>query len=378
MKTQIISIAVLLNLLILSGCVKDDTQETPLQHPIKVNVAVDETRAVPTTIDELKISGSFIMDAFLDAEAHDYVSDPTGTDPAYHVTDLHQIPDKKVKYSSASWSLESDFYWMSNDMTRFWCRWPADADVDAAAEGKRTITTAPASTSTSMVFEYLLPTHVAGSDATNQKDILFAYSERNYPNAGMYGETGEFIDIHFNHPLSRVMFCISPDDATYDLNLSIKSITVKGVYSGGSCTFNGKGKISPTGSEVPMFAWDLTSYSIPTDGYSQDYNVTFGTSAPSGWENGTYQKSSKTYKLYSCTNSFMMIPQTLGTGAELEVVFHDNVAGDDITRKQSIAGDIWKPGHYYKYKIGATAIGRTVSMIVILDEWGHFEDKLLI
>ena len=342
--------------------------------PIKVRVETVDTKGKAMDLTGLKAEGHFVLDAFLDKEAYDFTKDPKEeVDQEYIVSGGKY----NVFFGSSDWYIKDtngkeSYTWIANDVTRFWCYWPEDSEVDAASEGIREITTAPTIGSKSMKFSYTLPTSVAGSDATIQKDLLFAYSERTYVDEN--DTDGDNITISFNHPLSEVCFCVSPDDATFDVSLSIQRIAVKGVKNSGSCVFDCEGSIQPETGGKAMFTW---TPGTTTADYSQDYDVSFG-SKPSGWNSGTYTSTGGTFHLYSSTNSFMMIPQALGTGAELEVTFGNTGTGDPVTKTWSLNGDTWKAGHYYKYKIGATTIGRDISMIVILDEWGNFEDQLIV
>ena len=370
----------------LVSCRKEEYRRS---HFIRFNVVAADTKSVAMTTTGLKAEGQFVVDVFVDDPWNDYDTYPDDKPdtPRYgnSASDRHYVKSTglyNVKYGSADWYIEDasgkeTYKWIGNDVMRFWCYWPDDASVDASSEGVRSISLPSAADKASSIsFTYTLPTAGTGTtrnDAGNQKDLLFAYASRNYQK-----NEDDGINIKFNHPLSEVKFCVSPDDGTYDVNLHIKRITVKGVKDSGSCDFDGNGAIGSTTS--PMFVWsDLTT--TTTKSYAQDYNVSFATSLttpPSGWTVSEFGTTSPKKHAVSCNTAFMMIPQTVPTGAEIEVVFGNTGTGEDITKTTSIAGDVWKPGYYYNYKINATAVGRSISMIVILDEWGNFEDKLIV
>lgn len=374
----------------LASCRKEEYRRS---HTIRFNVVAADTKSVAMTTTGLKAEGRFVVDVFVDDPWNDYDTYPDDKPdtPRYgnSESDRHYVKSTglyNVKYGSADWYIEDasgkeTYKWIGNDVMRFWCYWPDNASVDAAAEGIRAITLPSAADKASSIgFTYTLPTEFTPADpsapmdtpahdAENQKDILFAYAQRNYQK-----NEDDGINIKFNHPLSEVKFCVSPDDGTYDVNLTIKRITIKNVKNSGSCTFNGMGIIA----DESMFAWtDLTG----NKAYSQDYNVSFATSLttpPSGWTVSEFGSTTPKKHAVSCNTAFMMIPQTVPTGAEIEVVFGNTGTGEDITKTHTIADDTWKPGYYYNYKINATAVGRSISMIVILDEWGNFEDKLIV
>lgn len=358
---------------------------------IKVRVTAVDTKSEAMTTNGLKAEGHFVLDAFLDDPWNDYETYPDDDPdhPRYGTTaaDRYYIKSNgayNVKYGSTDWYIEDSngkesYKWIANDVTRFWCRWPADADVDAASEGIRTITTAPASGSTAMSFSYVLPTPGSGTvrkDAENQKDLLFAYAQRNFKK-----NEDDGIDIKFNHPLSEVKFCVSPDDGTYDVNLTIKRIVISNVKSSGECLFTAGGTIDAG----TMFEWD--SWGTPLS-YAQDYDVSFATSltvAPAGWTVSQFGTATPKKHVVTSNVAFMMIPQTLAytsagasTNSTISVTFGNTGTGADITQTAELGSTEWKPGHYYTYKIKATTVSRSIDMIVVLDEWGNFEDKLIV
>ena len=49
--------------------------------------------------------------------------------------------------------------------------------------------------------------------------------------------------------------------------------------------------------------------------------------------------------------TFMMLPQTLPTGAKVKVVFHSNVTGEERTLEAIIGGMEWPQGQTVTYKL---------------------------
>lgn len=362
----------LLGCVVLAGCEKEHA-EPSVSSPIKVNVITADTKSQPITLDDLRVAGNFVMDAYLDDPYEKYGSDGKpeegkGGEAGLYINSKGEY---NVFYRSADWNLDPSYAWVAHDMTRFWCYYPENAAIDSESEGKRSITT-PETGKSVMYFSYELPAACSSSpynDATNQQDILFAYAGKEYIDEE---QSTDDIDIEFNHPLSEIRFSISPDNGTYDMNLVLKSIQIINVKKKGDCTFNGTGKIEPAEGETPMFVWNTSSYG--TESYKQDYNATFSHSM-TDWVYDAGD-AEETFHTYTCKNAFMLIPQTL-SGARLSVTFGNTGTGSDITVENDLPAWTWLPGHFYIYRIMATTIGRTVTMKVSLDEWGHNETRYI-
>ena len=73
--------------------------------------------------------------------------------------------------------------------------------------------------------------------------------------------------------------------------------------------------------------------------------------------NGTFTKTLSTAKVSAAQNlvtgddTWMMIPQTLGSGARIELVFSKSSGGGDITATVPLSGRVWEAGHKYLYRL---------------------------
>jgi len=204
-------------------------------------------------------------------------------------------------------------------------------------------------------------------DADIQDDILLAYAKQNYSEALGNDE----VDLVFYHPLSQIRFAVSPDDGSFDSSLKIVQVAIKNIRQGGQCVFHGA-----ESNKAQKFIWDLSA--SPLTSYCQNFNAGFKT-APENWTNEKYTKDGNTYKLYTTENVFFVTPQNLGTdatSASLDILFEDR--GTYIEVEKPLPADVWKPGFYYTYKIGATVLGRTIKVNVSLLDWQNYDDKLFI
>lgn len=154
------------------------------------------------------------------------------------------------------------------------------------------------------VLNYTVPQKVE-----EQLDLLIAEtSEIDCNSAGP-------VSLEFRHIMSAIRFVIG-DDA---VSSTIKSISIKGVFSSGSCKIQ----------EFP--AWYLG-----TTRSDFSLNVNKEVSGMAG------------ESVTAPAQTFMMLPQTLPSGAAIEVVYND---GTDHLLRADISGRNWEMGKMHTYKI---------------------------
>ena len=153
------------------------------------------------------------------------------------------------------------------------------------------------------------------SDVNDQEDLLVAQT------AELAGNTNTAVALTFNHALTAVRFVCGNDmqDGT------VKSVSLKNVYSKGTYNMG-----TQTWSDVDTPA---------------DFSQTLDKSTT-----GTPNEA-----LTTDAQTFMMIPQTLPDGAQIEVVFTD-YAGTDHTLTADIKGTEWPIGKTVTYKISSSSI----------------------
>lgn len=320
--------------------------------PIRVKVSTEATKSSPITNDNLS---SFQIITVADANWHD------NRDGSQHGAGVY-FEDTANKHG-LSWNL-GEHLWLNNVNLHLWCFSPVPDDSNPySAEGGRLLITQPSAGSGVLSFSYTLPDHVGGSDATNQNDIVFAGNseKRVFKGDGSFDSqncTGsghdENVDITFYHPLSEIQFAVSPDDGTFDTEgLKIVDIAISNIAGSGECSF----------SLPKTFAWTPGERDKT---YNQTVDATFDTK-PDGWKESKFGDD-KT--LYTFSNSFFMIPQTL-TAAVLSVTFERRGDESTVTRDVTL-NDTWKPGEYYKYKISATRLGLVdidLSVTLSIHDW---------
>ena len=166
---------------------------------------------------------------------------------------------------------------------------------------------------------YTVPTAVA-----DQQDLLVAAT------SGMAGNTAAAAPLSFAHALTAVRFTTGDDM----MSGRITKITLKGVYGSGSHTM---------GSD----SWN--GYGATTD-FSQTLAATVDGSADQ--------------EITPVAATFMMLPQTLPSGASIEVVYTDDLTSTQRTLTASIAGSQWPMGRTVTYRISTSSIVITPTFTV--------------
>ena len=166
---------------------------------------------------------------------------------------------------------------------------------------------------------YTIPTDVA-----DQQDLLVAAT------SGMAGNTAAAAPLSFAHALTAVRFTTGDDM----MSGRITKITLKGVYGSGSHTM---------GSD----SWN--GYGATTD-FSQTLAAAVDGSA--------------NQEITPVAATFMMLPQTLPSGASIEVVYTDDLTSTQRTLTASIAGSQWPMGRTVTYRISTSSIVITPTFTV--------------
>lgn len=347
--------------ILFTSCEKISGMSTP--SPIKISVAkVNDTKSYAITNDNFRSSEGFTIEAYVG----EYYKDPQNKSDEYNPWehgDQKYFTDN-AQFIAGQWVLDNNQVWIKNAPTTFWCYAPINLRgtlslnlpgvINGGDQGSPNATTRK--------FSYSMPTPNGSSDADNADDLILAYKEQTY------NGLNETVDLTFYHSLSQIEFCVSPDDGKYDKKLKIISIGLKQIPSVGDCKMDGP-------ATEDRFTWSNQATLVNVN---QIYNATFY-SAPDGWERGYYTADGHRYTLYSSLNNFFIIPHQMDgageNGTQIEIVFDDN--GQQYTVRKPL-DDLIKPGFYYKYKIDATVIGRTIDLGVSLVDWQEYDDKIFI
>ena len=212
------------------------------------------------------------------------------------------MDDVADNLNAGVWSTRNVYYWPGEDRTLRFFAW---APVDAA------FTSVPESPENT-VLGYEVPQAVA-----DQKDVVVAVT------SDMPGNSNTEVPLGFRHICSAIRFEFGSEMQPG----TIKSVALKNVKDAGSY-------------DMASDTWTLND---GVASFTQDLGLVTTGNEPDG------------SNLTTPDSTFMMVPQTLPDGAEVEVVFVDRVTGQ--ARKPmtvSIAGSRWPQGMTVTYKLSIT------------------------
>ncbi len=189
-------------------------------------------------------------------------------------------------------------------------------------------------------FDYTVPDSSAG-----QPDIMVASA------TGLPGDGSEGAVLNFKHILTAINIKVGETMQ----NGTIESIKFKNIY--GKATYN-----------IQSGIWSGLREFNQLHEYSVNLGSGFGTtvSEPDA-------PSSQTNTQINATNAtFMVIPQTLPTNAEIEIMFKHAGAANAISIKGSLAGTSWPQGRVVNYLINVKPDGNLVFTSTVVAQDAHY------
>lgn len=206
--------------------------------------------------------------------------------------------------TNTNWVPAHTYYWPgSNRQLRFLAWAPTDAFQ------------AVPNTPNATTLQYTTPT-----EAKNQRDIVAAATD--FIDSPANDGTCTPVSLNFKHLCTAVI--IKPGEQM--TAGTIQSVSLKGVkYSG---------------------TYDMVKSKWTLNNSTADFTISPNQATKSTTPNGT--------DLNAGESTFMLLPQTLGADSKLEVVFHDNISGNDRTLSASLNGAEWPMGKTVTYRLSIT------------------------
>lgn len=206
------------------------------------------------------------------------------------------------------WQPSAIYYWPDNRQLRFMAWAPTGEGVFEESPISPTVD------ANKTTIKYTVPT-----DASKQRDIMAAATD--YMSNPATGATCSPVGLQFKHLCTAVIIKTGSDIT----DGSIKSVKITNVRKTGT--------------------YDMTTSAWTLAGETADYSIS-PDFATAGRPDGT--------KIHNDDAAFMMLPQTLGAESKLEVVFHDNISGNDRTLTASLNGAEWPMGKTITYRLSIT------------------------
>lgn len=213
------------------------------------------------------------------------------------VTEQFYMDADVSEQGSNRWTTDNTYYWPGSGHTlQFY-----------AGAGIRM----PATPESTHLSSYTVP-----QDVAEQRDILVATTEE------LSGNYNQAVPLTFEHICTAIKF----ETGSQMQPGSIRSVTLKGVKTTGAY-------------DMASGKWTLTE---DVGNYTQELAKTMtGTETPGS-------------EVTTDAQTFMMLPQTLPQGATVEVVFVDDVTGNERPLSATIDGTEWPQGKTVTYKISIT------------------------
>lgn len=206
--------------------------------------------------------------------------------------------NEDVTNTNGSWTMDNTYYWPGEGHSLQFYAWaPKDAFTP--------IPTSPEN----LKFEYTVL-----EEATEQQDLVVANENRD-------GDFKQAVSLGFKHICTAVKFVVGDEMQAG----TIKSVALKGVKNTGT--------------------YDMTNGWTAVSG-SADFTQTLDKVTTGSEGDGD--------EITSPAGTFMMLPQTLPSGASVEVVFHSATTNTDRTLSAPIEGTEWPMGSTVTYKLSIT------------------------
>lgn len=213
--------------------------------------------------------------------------------------------NETAKKTNTNWVPAHTYYWPgSNRQLRFLAWAPTDAVFQSVPNSPNTTT-----------LQYTTP-----AEAKNQRDLVAAATD--FIDSPANNGTCTPVSLNFKHLCTAV---IIKTGETMTAG-TIQSVSLKGIKNSGTYDM--------VGSE-----WTLNNSTA-------DFTISPNKETTGATPNGT--------DLNAGESTFMLLPQKLGADSKLEVVFHDNISGNDRTLSASLNGAEWPMGKTVTYRLSIT------------------------
>ena len=232
--------------------------------------------------------------------------------------------DKKAVLSNSNnistWHTDEDLFWATNGTLDFY----AYAPYSGISNGMLSVPNNGSDDANKVLNAQTVHYVASQSDIENQPDFIVA---KNTNNSFASTDAVKAVNLHFSHALTAITFAVGKDMVPG----IISKITVRGVKGEGD--------------------YNIATNTWNTDGVAANAEYTIDNLGPNG--DGTIA-GEKDVALTNNNQTLLMIPQSLGSDAEVEIVFDNDNGAKTLTA--SLSGTSWEAGHSIIYKLSASEV----------------------
>jgi len=272
---------------------------------------VNSYDAFKTTYAEFSLSGICHTGAYPEDEAQNTWTPEYAYNLIYNSATVKPVEKK------------GELLWPSNGTVRFFAFAPTMPDFQTKTGGDGSLALSDVSHKGSPTLTYTVPT-----DVEKQVDLMTARADAS-------GATSPTVSLNFGHALTAVRIRCADDMLAGE----ITEVTISGVYGTGTQVIGASGW---TGLTNPATYTITKTINLPADdgGVLVEDNTVI-----------TGKDGENADNLY-----FMLLPQTLPTGASMTIKFKDAATGTERTLSCSLAGHTWQAGKIVTYSISPSSI----------------------
>lgn len=313
--------------LAITGCSQNEEFDNAAQNAeISFNTIVSKaTRASELKTEGLKTNGGFKVFAYNTGE-NDMAAASVLSSPAF-------MDDVLVSWdtSASKWTMTpvGPYYWPIDEKIQFFSYSPVDNVTYKKPNG--TNAGYPS-------FSYTVP--------STQEDLVVAYVN----DATKENATAGALTLPFKHILTQVNFKLKGKDADY--TYKVTAITLSGINSAGTFTY-----AKPITTPAPT----VGSWANPTTPTKYTYAATYSDFT-----------SASDLTIATDDNGLMLMPQTLGADAKVEISYSTEYGGKTVfkgTKAVSLKDIVWNAGDKILYTLSLPGAGENVTFTPDVSNW---------
>ena len=295
--------------------------------------------------EEIRSKGSIVTTESINADNQQFAFNGwLGSTNRGDETNFHFVSALATK-GSGKWTLSADSNWRNGVPSSFWSYYPAGISV----------VTLPANNAEDAAQKQLGFSYTTPVNATDQKDILFAYNLHtvSYDTKGET-EDSEFVDVDFCHALAAVRFDVAAAIAD---GVTVTGVYFKDVVTDGTCVISGTPGADNDASGSVAFAW--------TPDNTKKVTMSQEVAATDFSETGLDGTTANALMPLGSSKFFFFIPQAV-SGMELGIVY-TRADGTTCESTASLSHAAWEAGKIYTYKLNPAADKVGVDVIETLN-----------